>query len=325
MGNPSFTYTLGPKISNWDQERSNWLKKSPEFPNYVNGKARVLLVTGSPPGPCDAPIGDHYLLKFIKNKIDYCRIHGIDILYNMAILDEKLAGYWAKLPLIRRLMLSHPEAEWKWWMDSDAMFTVFLTTGMIFELPLSKHNNSNLVVHGYLELFNRKSWIALNTKSLLLRNCQWSLDLLDAWAQMGPKGPIHDEVGKVLTAKKDEWMDKVFVENSYYLHGYWAGLVDRYEEMMEKYHPGLGDERWPFVTHFVGCKACGSYGDYAVERCLSSMERAYNFADNQALKLYGFRHRGLLSPKIKRIRNETTTPLEIVDQFDIRHSTNGHC
>ncbi|XP_075659284.1 putative xyloglucan 6-xylosyltransferase 3 [Castanea sativa] len=96
-------------------------------------------------------------------------------------------------------------------------------------------------------------------------------------------------------------MDKVFVENSYYLHGYWAGLVDRYEEMMEKYHPGLGDERWPFVTHFVGCKPCGSYGDYAVER-----------------------HRGLLSPKIKRIRNETTTPLEIVDQLDIRHSTNGH-
>ncbi|XP_065616712.1 probable xyloglucan 6-xylosyltransferase 3 [Quercus suber] len=130
---------------------------------------------------------------------------------------------------------------------------------------------------------------------------------------MGPKGAVRDEAGKILTAnlkgrpafeandqsaliyllisRKDEWMDKVFVENSYYLHGYWAGLVDRYEEMMEKCHPGLGDERWPFVTHFVGCKPCGSYGDYAVERCLSSMERAYNFADNQVLKLFGFRHR----------------------------------
>lgn len=74
-------------------------------------------------------------------------------------------------------------------------------------------------------------------------------------------------------------MKRVFVENSYFLHGYWAGLVDRYEEMMEKYHPGLGDERWPFVTHFVGCKPCGSYGDYPVQRCLSSMERAFNFAD----------------------------------------------
>ncbi|PIA62859.1 hypothetical protein AQUCO_00200702v1 [Aquilegia coerulea] len=341
--NPNVTYTLGPKISNWNQERKIWLDSHPDFPNFVNGKPKILLVTGSPPTPCDNPIGDHYLLKSIKNKIDYCRIHGIEIVYNMAHLDKELAGYWAKLPLIRRLMLSHPEVEWIWWMDSDALFT-----DMVFEIPVSKYDDYNLVVHGYPDLmFNQKSWIALNTGSFLFRNCQWSLDLLDAWAPMGPKGPIREEAGKILTAnlkgrpafeaddqsaliyllisKKDIWMDKVFLENSYYLHGYWAGLVDRYEEMIEKYHPGLGDERWPFVTHFVGCKPCGSYGDYPVERCLSSMERAFNFADNQVLKLYGFRHKGLLSPKIKRIRNETATPLEYVNQFDIRRpALNAH-
>ncbi|KVI06435.1 probable xyloglucan 6-xylosyltransferase 3 [Cynara cardunculus var. scolymus] len=334
------TYSLGAKISNWDEERSLWLSRNQDFPNMVNGKARILLVTGSPPNPCDNAIGDHYLLKSIKNKIDYCRIHGIEIVYNMAHLDKELAGYWAKLPLIRRLMLSHPEVEWIWWMDSDALFT-----DMVFEIPLSKYKDHNMVIHGYPDLlFNQKSWIALNTGSFLFRNCQWSLDLLDEWAPMGPKGPVREEAGKILTANlkgrpafeaddqsaliyllitKTEWMKKVFVENSYFLHGYWDGLVDRYEEMMEKYHPGLGDERWPFVTHFVGCKPCGSYGDYPVQRCLSSMERAFNFADNQVLKLYGFRHRGLLSPKIKRIRNETVTPLENVDQFDIRHSTQG--
>ncbi|KAI8018610.1 putative xyloglucan 6-xylosyltransferase 3 [Camellia lanceoleosa] len=339
--NPNVTYTLGPKITNWDEERKIWLDRNPDFPNYVNGKARILLVTGSPPNPCDNAIGDHYLLKSIKNKIDYCRLHGIEIVYNMAHLDKELAGYWAKLPLIRRLMLSHPEVEWIWWMDSDALFT-----DMVFQLPLSKYDGYNLVIHGYPDLlFDQKSWIALNTGSFLFRNCQWSLDLLDVWAPMGPKGPVRDEAGKILTAnlkgrpafeaddqsaliyllisQKDQWMNKVFVENSYYLHGYWAGLVDRYEEMIEKYHPGLGDERWPFVTHFVGCKPCGSYGDYPVERCLSSMERAFNFADNQVIKLYGFGHRGLLSPKIKRIRNETVTPLEFVDQYDIRRPVHG--
>ncbi|CAL5327091.1 unnamed protein product [Camellia sinensis] len=339
--NLNVTYTLGPKITNWDEERKIWLDRNPDFPNYVNGKARILLVTGSPPNPCDNAIGDHYLLKSIKNKIDYCRLHGIEIVYNMAHLDKELAGYWAKLPLIRRLMLSHPEVEWIWWMDSDALFT-----DMVFQLPLSKYDGYNLVIHGYPDLlFDQKSWIALNTGSFLFRNCQWSLDLLDVWAPMGPKGPVRDEAGKILTAnlkgrpafeaddqsaliyllisQKDQWMNKVFVENSYYLHGYWAGLVDRYEEMIEKYHPGLGDERWPFVTHFVGCKPCGSYGDYPVERCLSSMERAFNFADNQVIKLYGFGHRGLLSPKIKRIRNETVTPLEFVDQYDIRHPVHG--
>lgn len=336
------TYVLGPKIESWDNDRRIWLDQNPDFPNYVKGKPRMLLVTGSPPNPCDNPIGDHYLLKSIKNKIDYCRLHGIEIVYNMAHLDKELAGYWAKLPLIRKLMLSHPEVEWIWWMDSDALFT-----DMVFEIPYAKYDAYNLVIHGYPDLlFNQKSWIALNTGSFLFRNCQWSLDLLDAWAPMGPKGPIRDEAGKILTAnlkgrpafeaddqsaliyllvsQKDTWMSKVFVENSYYLHGYWAGLVDRYEEMIEKYHPGLGDERWPFVTHFVGCKPCGSYGDYPVEKCLKSMERAFNFADNQVIKLYGFRHRGLLSPKIKRIRNETVTPLEYVDQYDIRHSAHAN-
>ncbi|CAM8936910.1 unnamed protein product [Rhodiola kirilowii] len=337
----NMTYSLGPKIRNWDEERRSWMERNPEFPNSVNGKDRMLLVTGSPPKPCDNPIGDHYLLKAIKNKIDYCRIHGIEIVYNLAHLDKELAGYWAKLPLIRKLMLSHPEVEWIWWMDSDALFT-----DMVFEIPVDKYSQHNLIIHGYPDLlFEQKSWIALNTGSFLFRYCQWSLDLLDIWAPMGPKGPIRDEAGKTLTAalkgrpafeaddqsaliyllisQKEKLMDKVFVENSYYLHGYWAGLVDHYEEMMEKNHPGLGDERWPFVTHFVGCKPCGSYGDYPVERCLSSMERAFNFADNQVLKLYGFQHRGLLSPKIRRIRNETATPLENVNQFDIRRAAHA--
>jgi len=334
--NPNVTFSIGPKISNWDQQRTHWLKLHPEYPNYINGKPRILLLSGSPPNPCDNPIGDHYLLKSIKNKIDYCRLHGIEILYNMAHLDKELSGYWAKLPLIRRLMLSHPEIEWIWWMDSDALFT-----DMVFEIPVKKYEAYNMVIHGYPDLlFDKKSWIALNTGSVLFRNCQWTLDLLDAWAPMGPRGPIRDEAGRVLTAflsgrpsfeaddqsaliyllitQKDIWMNKVFVENSYYLHGFWTGLVDKYEEMVKKYHPGLGDERWPFVTHFVGCKPCGSYGDYPVEKCLKSMERAFNFADNQVLKLYGFRHRGLLSLNIKRTRNDSTTPLEYVNQFDIR-------
>jgi xyloglucan 6-xylosyltransferase len=328
-------YSLGPKISDWDQQRQVWLSQNPNFPNQISSKPRILLVTGSPPNPCDNAIGDHYLLKSTKNKIDYCRLHGIEIVYNMAHFDKELAGYWAKLPLIRRLMLSHPEIEWIWWMDSDALFT-----DMAFELPLEKYKNHNLIIHGYPDLlFEQHSWIALNTGSFLLRNSQWSLDLLDVWAPMGPKGILRDLAGKILTAnlkgrpafeaddqsaliyllisQQDKWMNKVYVENSYYLHGFWSGLVDKYEEMMEKHHPGLGDERWPFVTHFVGCKPCGSYGDYPVEKCLNSMERAFNFGDNQVLRLYGFAHKGLLSPKMKRVRDQTADPLQVKEKLDM--------
>lgn len=52
--------------------------------------------------------------------------------------------------------------------------------------------------------------------------------------------------------------------------------LSRYEEYMDKYHPGLGDERWPLVTHFVGCKPCGKV-DAAhlqeVKACVEAMER----------------------------------------------------
>ncbi|GER53108.1 galactosyl transferase GMA12/MNN10 family protein [Striga asiatica] len=336
--NQTASFSLGPEITTWDRDRRLWLRRNPNFPSYINGSPRILLVTGSGPNPCENAVGDHYLLKFLKNKIDYCRIHRIEIVYNMANLDKEMAGYWAKLPLIRRLMLSHPEFEWVWWIDSDALFTDFT-----FEIPFSKYKDHNMILHGNQDLlFKQQSWVSLNTGIFLLRNCQWSLDLLNAWAPMGPKGHAREESGKILTAnlkgrpdfeaddqsaliyllisQKEKWASKVFIENSYLLHGFWENLVDRYEEMLEKYHPGLGDERWPLVTHFLGCKPCGSEGDYPAERCLKSMEKAFNFADNQVLKLYGFRHKGLVSPNIKRVRNETVAPLVNVDQFAIRSS-----
>ncbi|CAM6105149.1 unnamed protein product [Calypogeia fissa] len=329
---PNVPYSLGPDIKNWNEQRAEWLEKNPHMKVPPGGKPKILLVTGSQPKPCDNPAGDHYLLKSIKNKIDYCRLHNIEIFYNMAHLDQEMAGFWAKLPLLRKLMLANPEVEWIWWMDSDAMFT-----DMLFELPLDKYKDYNMVLHGWDELvYNKNSWVGLNTGSFVFRNNQWSLDLLDIWAPMGPKGKIRVDAGKVLTAtltgrpefeaddqsaliyllvtREKELRPHVYLENSYFLHGYWVMLVERFEEMMEKNHPGFGDDRWPFVTHFVGCKPCGSYGDYSVDRCMKQMERAFNFADNQVLDRYGLQHRALSTPKVKRVRNDTATPLETLGQ-----------
>lgn len=337
---PYQRYSLGPRISNWDELRAKWLKQNPSFPNFIgDNKPRVLLVTGSSPKACENPVGDHYLLKSIKNKIDYCRVHGIEIFYNMALLDAEMEGFWAKLPLIRKLLLSHPEVELLWWMDSDAMFT-----DMVFEVPWKRYEDYNLIMHGWNKMvYDQKNWIGLNTGSFLLRNCQWSLDILDAWAPMGPKGPIRDKAGKVLTkelkdrpvfeaddqsamayllaTERDKWGDKVYLESEYYLHGYWEILVDRYEEMVEKYRPGLGDSRWPLVTHFVGCKPCAKFSDYPVERCLRQMDRAFNFGDNQILRIYGFTHKSLTSRRVKRLRNETRNPLKVKDELGLLHPT----
>jgi hypothetical protein len=50
-------------------------------------------VIGSSPKPCENPVGDHDLLKSIKNKIDYCRLYRIEIFYNMALQDAEMAGF----------------------------------------------------------------------------------------------------------------------------------------------------------------------------------------------------------------------------------------
>lgn len=314
-----------PRVLGWDERREEWLTEHPEFPNFFKPKKkpRVLLVTGSSPNPCQNPVGDHYLLKSIKNKIDYCRLHRIEIFYDMALLDAEMSGFWAKLALIRSLLLAHLEVEFLWWMDSDAMFT-----DMAFELPWDRYEGYNLVMHGWKEMvFDQKNWIGLNTGSFLIRNCQWAFDLLDSWGVMGPKGKIRVEAGKVLTKElkdrpafeaddqsamvyllakeKENWGHKVYLENRYYLHGYWGISVDRYEEMIQSHHPGFGDHRWPLVTHFAGCKPCGKVGDYPVERCLKQMERAFNFGDNQILQLYGFAHTSFASRRVKRVENKT--------------------
>jgi xyloglucan 6-xylosyltransferase len=44
----------------------------------------------------------------------------------------------------------------------------------------------------------RAGW-SLNTGIFLFSNCQWSLDLLNAWPPMGPKCPFQVEAGMILT------------------------------------------------------------------------------------------------------------------------------
>ncbi|KAL3692969.1 hypothetical protein R1sor_006620 [Riccia sorocarpa] len=294
-------YRIGPEIVDWDEQRAEYFRKNPHMKTTQSGRPRVLLISGSQSEPCKGPSGDHYLLKSIKNKIDYCRIHDVDIYYNMVLFQPELDDVWIKLPLVRKLMLAHPEAEWIWWMDSDALFT-----DMTFELPLERYENYNMIIHGWEhKVFEEKDWCGLNAGVFLVRNSQWTLDFLDLWARLGEKrGANRRNIGKLFSSAltgrpefdaddqsglvylfntfREDVYPKVYLENSYFLHGYWVILSEHYEEYMKKNKPGTGDHLWPFVTHFVGCKTCsGAYGDYAADRCLTQMERAFNFADNQ--------------------------------------------
>ncbi|CAI6005379.1 unnamed protein product [Closterium sp. NIES-64] len=253
-----------PFRADWDEQRADYVRKHPGCNETRQGKARVMLVTGSQPGVCDNDVGDFLLLKSLKNKLDYCSPRDIQIYYSTAILDRSMDSFWiyystaildrsmdsfwiyystaildrsmdsfwVKLPLLRKLMLSHAEVEWFWWMDSDAVFTegkklmlshaevewfwwmdsdaVF--TDMTFDVPFEKYEpHVHMVMHGYDSLvYGKKDWVGLDAGIYLIRNSQWSLgfmedlaqfgvkwslDFMEDLAQFGVKGPMRDAAG----------------------------------------------------------------------------------------------------------------------------------
>ncbi|KAL0377925.1 UNVERIFIED_CONTAM: Glycosyltransferase 6 [Sesamum radiatum] len=247
---PKIQYTIDKPVVDWDEKRSVWLK---HYTTTMFSRNRVLVVTGSQPSPCKNPSGDHLLLRCFKNKVDYSRIHGYDIFYNNALLDPEMRSFWAKIPIIRAAMMAHPEAEWIFWVDSDAIFT-----DMEFKIPLDRYKDHNLVVHGWPNLiYEKKSWVAVNAGVFLIRNCQWSMDFLDVWASMGPKSPDYTKWGRILRStfkdklfpesedqsaliylllkERRKWGDMIYVENEYTLHGYWLDIVKKFDRIAKKY------------------------------------------------------------------------------------------
>ncbi|KAL5988255.1 hypothetical protein ACLOJK_036018 [Asimina triloba] len=251
---PTLSYTIERPLENWDVKRREWLR---QHPGLAAGSAeKILLVTGSQPGPCRNQIGDHLLLRFFKNKQDYCRINGCDLFYNNVLLHPKMFAFWAKIPAVRAAMVAHPEAEWIWWVDSDAAFT-----DMEFRLPLAKYKEHNLVVHGWRHMVydskDNVSWTSLNAGIFLIRNCQWSNDFMEVWASMGPQSPEYERWGHTLKTlfkdklfpesddqsglvyllfkEKEKWADKIYLESDYYFEGYWAEIVGILGNVTDKY------------------------------------------------------------------------------------------
>ncbi|KAL6566867.1 hypothetical protein OROMI_015271 [Orobanche minor] len=244
-------YTIDKTMVNWDAKRSGWLKHHMVFGTVHED--RVLVITGSQPALCRHPLGDRLLLRLFKNKVDYCRLNGYGIFYNNAHLEPKMGFYWAKIPIVRAAMLAHPEVEWIFWVDSDAIFT-----DMEFKVPLDKYKDHNFVVYGRPDFYddNEKSWLALSAGIFLIRNCQWSLDFMDSWASMGPLSPNYLKWGSIMKStfkdkvfsdsddqstlvymllKERKWRNKVYVENEYSINGYWLNIVDKFENITKKY------------------------------------------------------------------------------------------
>ncbi|CAI5509194.1 unnamed protein product [Closterium sp. Naga37s-1] len=322
--------------ADWDEQRNAYIAAHPGCNATRDGKPKVMLVSGSNSKRCgEGPnSGDFLLLKFLKNKQDYARVNDMPFYYGMGAIDPRLKTFWVKLPMLRMLMLQHPDVEWFLWVDSDAMIT-----DMAFRYPIEKQANKVLVMSGLdADVYGKKDWVALNTGSFLIRNSQEGLDLLDDWGQYGRsekvtvkwgeiasrvlqkrknwpaddqtalvlmltgEGESEEDRAKGLKPLADRWAPRTHLDPTYTLHGFWGIFVDKLEAIAAKYHNGMGNWEWPFTVHFTGCKLCDrKFSDYDPDTCDRGIHRSYAFADNQVLKRYGLQHANLNDSAITKI------------------------
>ncbi|KAK1648836.1 hypothetical protein QYE76_066641 [Lolium multiflorum] len=282
---PNLSYAVGRRhLTGWDAKRAQWLRLHyPRGLNASGGAAeRVVMVSGSQSSPCKGAGGDNLLLRFLKNKLDYCRLHGVELFYNTALLHPEMKAYWAKIPNVRATMLAHPEAEWIWWLDADAVLT-----DMDFSLPLHRYRDHNLILYGWeREVYDARSWLGLNAGVFLIRNCQWSLDFMDAWARMGPASPEYADWGKLigealnikadngsddqaalvylLLKNRNKWGAKTYLHNDYYFQGYWAEIVDQLDDIAARYL--AAERRAPGAAALRRRHSEGEHARYAAAR-----------------------------------------------------------
>ncbi|KAJ9670459.1 hypothetical protein PVL29_026784 [Vitis rotundifolia] len=258
--NPKTSYKIGTPVKNWDEKRREWLKLHPSF--AAGAGERILMLTGSQPTPCKNPIGDHLLLRFFKNKVDYCRIHGYDIFYNNWSLD--FMEVWASMG---------PQTP-----DYDKWGKTLTSTFKDKMFPESD-DQSGLV---YLLVKEKDKW----AEKIYLES-QYYFE--GYWEEI--VGTLDNITSKYLEIEKG-------VNTLRRRHA--EKVSESYAEQREPYLKEAGNGRYswrrPFITHFTGCQPCsGKHNQmYAGESCWNSMQKVLNFADNQVLRNFGFVHPDLL-------------------------------
>lgn len=103
------SFHFEPNVSDWDRQRGKWMKEHREPWPEGGARPRVMIVSGSSPDPCEPSILSHLLLRSAKNKLDYSRMHEMELYYNIGKPDPDFSDWWVKLPVVRMLMLQHPE------------------------------------------------------------------------------------------------------------------------------------------------------------------------------------------------------------------------
>lgn len=108
----------------------------------------------------------------VPNAQAYCAKHGYELVLHDRLIDPNLNGSWNKLKAVRQALC---DTDWVLWLDTDAIFTqpeytlAELTAEFCKNKPLGISTDYNGICMGVF----------------LIRNCPWSLQLLDTLIYLG--------------------------------------------------------------------------------------------------------------------------------------------
>lgn len=106
----------------------------------------------------------------VQNKLDYCAVHGHDLIIERAVLDLSRQPVWTKLHVVRRCLADY---DWIFWSDADAVVTDFSRSlGQVLGQAEGCHDGTDL----YVTADPR----GMNFGHFFLRNSRRAFDLIDA-------------------------------------------------------------------------------------------------------------------------------------------------
>ncbi|GBG84076.1 hypothetical protein CBR_g37951 [Chara braunii] len=286
--------------------------------NLARSKTPKVLMVSASQALCGTRLGDNDIMKSLKNKADYARRAGMDTWFSLELLVE--GGnhrFRNKVLLLRHLMRSQPSYDWFIWIDSDTMIL-----DMDFRIPWQEYNGYSLVMWGdgpSLD-FDPHYTRSLNTGVMFVRNDDISREFFDTMVDLWDSHPnqteVYLKVKKVLPemppylcdqgsaiymlmTQKDRWLPRVYLEERYHINRYWKDEADNLDKYMEQRETWRNDgNQPPFIMHFCGCALCYMKFSVDFDECQRQHDRAFNFADNQIIRDFGFMHRNLSSSEV---------------------------
>ncbi len=225
-------------------------------------------------GVVSLAIGDSYkalVENAIKNKVQYCQLHGYDFYCPEHSLDSSRSPLWSKIPAILKAM-ENSEHQWIFWTDADALFTNFA------------YKLEEFIDENYLFIVSKDVY-DINTGHFFIRNCERAKQLLrDMYAR---EECVSHEWAEQM-AFICEYREKPEVRAFTKLIP--QRLINSYppELLLHSDKPDICiHKKGDFIIHFPSLK--GEYLKKCIDTYVKKVVNSYDFLTlGNYFKLYGF-------------------------------------